>query len=203
MNPQNQQPPANYLDEIATQPQKSQSFGLNLRTVMIAGGLLLVLMIVIVNIAGSMGNARVEPWQRLSARLAATSTIADTSTPSIKNGQLKSINSELKIYLANTQRDMSAPLASLKVQTEKLPAKITTQENGEQILQRLEDARLNAKFDSTYAREMTYQLSTILTLLQELYGGNSSPATKAILENAYNSLAPLQKNVANYSASTE
>lgn len=193
----------NYLDQIAPQQQKKPLFALNLRSILILGGALVVLVIILVTISNLFGSSRLEPWQQLSARLATTAATADSATASIKNNRLKSINSELKIYMVNTQRDMTAPLQTLKIDPAKLPASVVTQENGEAMMQRLEDARLNAKYDSTYAREMTYQLSTILALLSELYNSNPSTATKASLEKAYASLEPIQKNLASYSASTE
>ena len=67
---------------------------------------------------------------------------------------------------------------------------------------RLEDARLNAKYDSTYAREMSYQLATILSLYQKLIPA-STPQTKTILEKATTNLEPIQKDLANFNTSTD
>lgn len=140
---------------------------------------------------------------QLSARLSSTEKIVASATGVIKNNQLKSANSDLKLYLANTIRDIDTPLKNLKIDVAKLPADITTAENGEAIKTRLEDARLNAKYDSTYSREMSYQLSTLLSLLQQLYQSSGRAETKATLKTAYDSLVPIQKTFASFSASNE
>jgi len=69
--------------------------------------------------------------------------------------------------------------------------------------QRLEVGRLNAKFDSTYAREMTYQVATILALLQQLYSAGAGPQTQAFLKTAYNNLEPTYTALSKLSASNE
>ncbi len=202
MNPQNQ-PPANYLDQIAPQQQKRPLFALNLKTISLLAGVVIVLGIIIANIGAMAGSSRLAPWQRLSARLATTQKTADTASPLIKNSGLRSLNSELKIQLANANRDLATPITALKVDPAKLPVSITTAEDGAGMTARLEDARLNAKYDSTYAREMSYQLSTLLTLLSQLYNSGVGPQTQEALKKAYDNVAPIQKNIAEFNASTE
>ena len=76
-------------------------------------------------------------------------------------------------------------------------------ESSEAMLARLEDGRLNAKYDSTYAREMSYQLATTLALLQELYKTNVGPQTKQYLQQSYDNLVPTYKAISEFSASNE
>lgn len=154
-------------------------------------------------VGSSLTQARVEPWERLSARLAATAKIVDASTGKIKNSQLRSINSDTKLYITNTQRDLAKPLAALSINSEKLPKSILASESGQAMATRLENGRLNAKYDSTYAREMTYQLATLLALLQQLYGTNVTEATKDSLKSWYDNLLPIYKSVSEFSASNE
>jgi hypothetical protein len=113
------------------------------------------------------------------------------------------VNSDLKLYLTNTKRDIATPLKALDINPEKLPATIVSQEKNTGIVDRLEDGRLNAKYDSTYAREMKYQLATILSLLQKLYTTNVGPQTKAMLKSQYDNLLPAYNTVSTFSTSTE
>lgn len=202
MNPSSQ-PPIDYLNQIAPSAPKKQIFQLNMRTILIGLVALIALFVAISMITGLISSNQKKPWMQLSAKLATTQEIVTDSSTKIKNGQLKSTNSDLKLYLANTIRGAEEPLSSLDINPEKLPKDITDAEGGEAMIARLEDARLNAKFDSTYAREMTYQLTNLLTLLQQLQQSSGKTETKAFLQTAYDSLVPLQEKVADFSASNE
>lgn len=163
----------------------------------------IALVLILVAIVNSVASSGKEPWQRLSARLDATAVVVNASGTKIKNSQLRSLNSDLKLYLTNTQRDLATPLANLNIDPAKLPASVLAAESSTEMQQRLEDGRLNAKFDSTYAREMTYQVATILSLLQQLYSSGVSTSTKTFLENAYNNLEPTYTALSKFSASNE
>ena len=202
MNPQQQLPP-NYLDEIAPQAAK-RSFVLGkTRLILLAGVLAIVAVCILIAVVNQMNASRVGPWERLTARLATTNAVASSSERKIKNSQLRSTNSNVKISLTNTQRDLAKPLATIGINAEKLTPSIVKSESGEAMLARLEDARLNAKYDSTYAREMSFQLSNLLTLLRQLYSSSSNPDNKAFLETTYNNFEPVQKSLSEFSASNE
>ena len=203
MNPQNGQTPLDYLNQIAPQAQKKPVFTLNWKTITLGILVLITLILILANVASGIANAQKEPWERYTARLAATGKMVDSSSGKIKNSQLRSLNSDLKLYINNTQRDLATPLANLGINPEKLPQSITKKENSEEALARLEDGRLNARYDSTYAREMSYQLATTLALIQQLYKSNVSAPTKLFLEDAYKNLAPTYEAISKFSASNE
>lgn len=203
MNPQNGQTPLDYLNHISPQAPKKPAFALNMRTILLGALILIVIVIIIANVAGGLANSSKEPWQQYAAKLAATAEIVDSSSGKIKNSQLRSLNSDLKLYITNTQRDLATPLANLSIDPQKLPASVLKKESSEETLARLENGRLNAKYDSTYAREMSYQLLTTLALLQKLYQSNVTPETKEFLKNAYDNLNPTYKTISEFSASNE
>ena len=202
MNPQQPMSP-NYLDEISPQAPK-RSFMLNKTRLFILIGIAAVIVVIILSVTVStISNARKQPWERLSARLTATSEVAESSGKKIKNSQLRTINSNIKISLTNTQRDLVAPLITADVNVKKLSPSVVASESSAQMLTRLEDARLNAKYDSTYAREMNYQLSNLLTLLNQLYISSSNESNKAFLKATYDNFQPVQDTLAQFSASNE
>lgn len=203
MTPQNGQTPLDYLNQIAPQAPKKPLFKLNLRTVIFGALAALALIILIAIISSSASNARKSPWEHLSARLSATATVVDSSSTLIKNSQLRSLNSDLKLYITNTQRDLATPLKGLGINAAKLPSSITAAESTTAMAARLEDGRLNAKYDSTYAREMSYQTATILALLKQIYNSGVGPNTKKLLEDAYNNLEPTYTAISEFSASNE
>lgn len=202
MNPQQQLPP-DYLDQIAPRPAK-HSFVLSKTRLIVLVGIAAVIVVIILSVVvGAISNARKEPWERLSARLTATSEVVDSSSGKIKNSQLRSTNSNVKISLTNAQRDLATPLKAMSIDPKKLSTSITTAESSEAMLARLEDARLNAKYDSTYAREMSYQLSNLLTLLQQTYSSTSNLSNKTFLKTTYDNFQPVQKSLSEFSASNE
>lgn len=203
MNQQNGQTPLDYLNQIAPQAPKKQLFALNLRTVLLGAVAVVILIIIIATVSGIVTSSSKAPWQRFSARLNATTTVVEDSTGKIKNSQLRSINSDLKLYLTNTKRDLAPAMKALEINTEKLPASIVAEESSTAMSERLEDGRLNARYDSTYAREMTYQLATLLSSLQALYASNVGPQTKELLKTAYDNLLPTYKSVSEFSTATE
>jgi hypothetical protein len=202
MNPQQQLPP-DYLDQIAPQPIKHSWMLNRTHLFVLIGVTAFVVIIALAVIAGAINTSHQEPWERLAARIAATSEVANSSDGKIKNSQLRSTNSTVKISLTNAQRDLTAPLAAIGIKADKLPKAVLAQESSTAMLARLEDARLNAKYDSTYAREMSYQLSNLLTLLKQIYASSSNQSNKTFLQTTYNNFAPAQKTLSEFSASNE
>ena len=202
MNPQ-QQTPYDYLDQIAPQAVK-HPFMLNKTRLFVLVGIIAVIIVIILSvIVGAISSARKDPWERLAARVDATAAVANSSEGKIKNSELRSINSNVKISLTNTTRDLIAPLITANVNSKKLSKPILEQESSTKMIARLEDARLNAKYDSTYAREMNYQLSNLLTLLKQLYSTSSNEKNKTFLKATYDNFAPVQQSLAEFSASNE
>lgn len=205
MNPPNGQNSLDYLNQIAPTAQKSGGFqfGLNLKTIILASIAVIIVVIALAATVGIINGGKTKPWQQLPARLALVGTVADDATKNIKNSTLRTYNSDLRIYLTNTGRELDAQLTKRGINAKKLPTSITAAESDAAMLQRLEVGRLNAKYDSTYAREMSYKLSTILALLSQMYTQGGSTETKTFLEKAYSDLLPTQKAIAEFSASNE
>lgn len=203
MNPQNGQTPLDYLNQIAPKQQKKPLFALNLRSVLIVGIGLIIIVIILSVIASAVSSGRKTPWQHLSARITATQTIANNATGKLKSSQLRSINSDLKIALTNTERELAPVFTSMGVDTKKLPEKVLAAESADETLARLETGRLNAKYDSTYAREMNFQVSRVLALYQEIFSSTNSTNTKELINTAYADLAPSQKALTDYTSTKE
>jgi len=198
----NQQVPANYLDQIAARPQKTGFLSSRLRRIfMILGGLTVVVLILSI-VSGLTGSGRDTSWYQLVARLNATAEVADSSSGKLKSSQLRSLNSEVGIFITNTNRDIAAPLERMKIDVAKTPESVAASEAAQPMLDRLEDARLNAVYDRTYAREMTYQLALLLSQLRQMYDSTNDEETKSFLETTFNNLQATHTAFANYSEST-
>lgn len=200
MNSNNQPPiPANYLDQIATKPQRKLDM---FRKKPILTGLLLgffiitVVLLIISGIVASRGHS----LEYLAARLVSTEEITTDATSKIKSSKLKALNSSLNSYLTNAIRDVTPILKDENINIDKLDKKITAAESNTEILAKLEDARLNAVYDRTYASEMAYQLDTILTLSTEVYNNSNNDDLKTALRTIYSNLNDIQKQLADYSS---
>ncbi|MEI7689492.1 MAG: hypothetical protein WCI79_00820 [Candidatus Saccharibacteria bacterium] len=198
MNPETPQAPLDYLNQIAPQMAKKTIFS-NKKMLIIGGlGALAVLIMLIAGIS-SLFN-KVDQTEQLAARLLTTQAIVENAIPKIKNSQLRTFNGNIKIYLTNTIRDITPILANSKITIDALSAGTTSAESGDATLAALEDARLNAIYDRTYAREMSYQIDKVLTLMNQIYKSTSNEELKTFLDGAYKNLEPTQKQFADFNA---
>ena len=195
--------PTDYLNQIAPQAPKRSPFSFGLKQIIIIGGALVVLVIILALIVNTFSTGSRGPMEHLSARLTATETVITNAQANLKSSKLRSLNSNLKLYMTNTNRDIVAPLESAGIDIKKLDKKIIAEESTEALAARLEDARLNAVYDRTYAREMTYQLGTLLTLMNQIYTSTKSTELKTFLKSAYDNLRPTQESLGNFSTATD
>lgn len=197
MNPNNNQPlPVDYLDQIATGHQKKSG---PLQSKPLVIGLIIALLIAALLTIFNSLNSSSTSVARLAARLTVTAGMHKTSTTAVQDSDLKSINSELNIYLTNTLRDIEPIMVKNGTKTANLDKKLLASESVAKTLTKLEDARLNGIYDRTYSREMSYQLQTIMVLLRQLYKSSNNSDTKTFLQNSYDNLLPIQQKLANFS----
>lgn len=191
-------PPYDYLDQIAPKTTKPGMFKPGPKLFALIGGVLVIIVIILSITVNTIVGARQQPLQKLPARLTATETVVSDAQVNLKSSQLRSLNSSLRLYLTNVNRDIGGVLGPAGVDVTKLSQSIKDQESTTELTDRLEDARLNGVYDRTYAREMAYKLATILTLLQEIYAGNYSSDVKAFAKEMYASLQTTQEGFDNY-----
>ncbi|MBC7564991.1 hypothetical protein H7100_02035 [Candidatus Saccharibacteria bacterium] len=192
--------PTDYLNQIAPQAPKKAMFSFGIKQILILGLGLVVLVSILAIVVNSFAGGKQEPLERLSASLTSTQTVVDSAQPNLKSSELRSLNSNLKLYMTNTNRDIAAPLLSAGVGGKKISKSIAASESTTDLSARLEDARLNAVFDRTYAREMAYKLGTLMTLMNQIYTSTGNAELKTFLESAYKNLKPTQESFANFTS---
>jgi hypothetical protein len=200
MYPNNNQytTPVDYLNQIAPNAPK-KSF-LNGKPPILLAGTTAVLLLIIVMSIGSLLSGGPKPTAQLAARLLSTETVASGATTNLKNSQLRALNSDLKLYLTNTIRDITPLLTNQNINIKSLDKNIVASESNADMLSRLEDARLNAVYDRTYAREMAYQLDTVLTLMLQINNDTNSKSLKSFLTDARSNLEPIQQQFDSFNA---
>lgn len=185
--------PVEYLNQIAPQGPSGRRFSRK-QVAILGGALLLAFIGIAVMVVANAGPNTTQLTQRLAARTQATSGIANDMQSKLRSSELSAANGTLRILLTNTLTQMS----SLGVDTGKLDATIVAQESAAELAATLEDARLNGVLDRTYAREMAYQLQTILTLMSQIHEMSDNAQLREFLEKSYTDLEPLQQQFANY-----
>jgi hypothetical protein len=201
MNPnENQQPsvPTDYLNQIAPKPT-IRIGNITQNKPIFFGGIAIILLVIII-LAGSILAGGNRSSEQLAVSLITTETATTDATSKIQSSQLLSFNSNLNIYLINTIREIESVLAKNNVSTSNLNSTAKSDKTNVKLLAKLEDARLNATYDRTYAREMAYRLDTILTLMRQIYTSTSDSSLKTTVENAYNDLIPTQRQFADFNA---
>ncbi|MEO5950750.1 MAG: hypothetical protein ABIQ04_04860 [Candidatus Saccharimonadales bacterium] len=201
MNPNQEEYSIDYLNQIAAPAKKP---GLDKKfLLLIGGGLLFAIILVVVLVSlGNGGNASPSKLQTLEARINTLSTISTSAKQNIKSNSLRTTNANLIIFLTNADRDGTAPLLAAGVAKDKIDKAITAAESGDTLKKTLEDARLNATYDRTYAREMDYQLETLSALMKGIYESTSSKSMKDFLDTTDTNLATIRKQLSDFSDTT-
>lgn len=134
-----------------------------------------------------------------------TKTLSETTKESqknIKNQSLSTANSSLTIQLSSISTNLAKSFADAGVSTEKVSPEIVAAESNEELLKKLEDARLSGTFDRVYSRELSYQLQMTLTLMNDIHARTNNADLKKQLEESYKNIEPLQKQIADFSGAT-
>lgn len=200
MQPGQTEYPIDYLNQIAPEQKKP---GMNGKWVLILIGLGVVGVIFIAISFLSSAGGSTQKLQTLTARMQTLQKISVGAEKNIKSGSLRSTNSTLSLFLTNATRDIEKPLANNGVKIKSLDKNIVKKEDGAKVTAALEDARLNATYDRTYAREMGFQLETLHNLMQDIYSSTKSKSLKEFLDTTSKNITPIQKQLTDFNAASE
>lgn len=190
--------PSDYLDKIASPPQQSRLSTKQLLFI-VGGGLLLVVIFIMIILSMNRDSTAIST-ERLALRLQTLQKVSQSAHKNIKSSSLRSINSNLKTSLINTNRDIAVPLEAAEINLKKAEPSLIAEENGIELTERLENARLNVSFDSTYAREMSFELERTSILMSSLLAKTRSTSLKAFLQSSIKDLVALQKQFSAYNS---
>lgn len=190
MNPDNNPYPNNYLDTIAVQPQVKTMSPVLLWTVI--GGVLVFAVVVLLLVLNG-GSSSTDSLTRFGARMNSLQAISEDSQENLKSSDLRTLNSNLTLVLTNANRDLKEPFTTLGIKPENKKLATVTEVAAEtaELNGRLEDARLNAVFDRTYAREMSYYLKSLRMDIRHIYKSTKNTELKQALETTDSNLSPI------------
>ncbi len=196
----NTQAPIDYLNQIAPQPKRP---GVDKRAVGAVVAIIVTVLTIVIGFLIFISNSAAGPktsMVTLAARMQAMQEVSDKAQKNIKSSQLRSVNSNLKILLTNANRDIAAPLAIEKIDVTKLDKTAVAKEKADKITATLEDARLNATFDDTYAREMGFKLATIAVLMQQISEQSKSKSMQEFLLETDENLQPIKQQLESFNS---
>jgi uncharacterized protein (UPF0333 family) len=200
MQPNQVEYPIDYLNQIAPEQKKP---GMDGKWVLGLIGLGVVAVIFIAIFFLSSGTSSTQKLQTLAARMQTLQKISDSAEKNIKSSSLRTTNSTLSIFLTNANRNIETPLKNNKVDAKKLDKSIVKKEDGSKVTAALEDARLNATYDRTYGREMSFQLDTLHNLMQDIYTSTKSKSLKEFLVSTDDNLTPIRKQLTDFNTTSE
>ena len=201
MQPNQNEYPIDYLNQIAPEEKKPL---MNSRIILVIVGILVVLAAVVafLVLVSSGGASDGQKLQTLSARMQTLEKISKAAGKNIKSGSLQTTNSTLSLFLTNANRDIVTPLQNNGIKASNLDKTIVKKEDGSKVTAALEDARLNAIYDRTYAREMSFQLDTLASLMKQIYTTTKSKSLKEFLLTTDTNLKPIRTQLAEFNAAT-
>ncbi len=183
-----------YLDQISTplKPQKTANHKLILIIMVLLG------LLVLVGVAALLLSSRpstLDKASELSARMESLVEISKDQHSYLRDNDLRSDNTAYTIFLTNAIADLEAPLEAAGIEKD-VTASIEAAESAHssELTSEFDDARLNVVLDRTYAREMTYQIEVLQTMMRQVYDGTDNEELRTFLDNAYRNLTPIAES---------
>lgn len=202
MQPDNPQFSSDYLNQIAA-PAPVKTLNPLVLWGLIGGLLVLAILVIVFVSSAANGGGSTSSLTGVGAKIDNLKTVSEAAQKNIQSGELRSLNGNLTLALTNADRDLADPLKANHIKlTDKKDSTVSKVTSDFDALNgRLEDARLNAVYDRTYAREMTYALKTLHSDMSVLYKSTSSNKLKTILNTTDTNLSPLVDSFASFNAS--
>lgn len=197
MQPNTQQYPIDYLEEISTAPKKSGASNDKLFFIVIIGGLLTAALAGILAFSNFGFNDK-ESAARLSLRLSNLQTVTESSQKNITSSKLRGINANLSITLVGATSEANGYATASGIDVKKISPSITASESVEELTVLLENARLNSTLDRVYAREMNYQLEALVSLLSYIETNTKSTSFRELASTIRQQIEPIQKQFLNF-----
>ena len=194
----NQTPPqATYLDQIAA-PQAANTIK-PWQLWSFIGGVLLLVIILVVALMNAGGPSVGTRLSNFVYRVNALNDIADTNEENVQNSQLVADNAQMESILTGISQQSTDALASSGISKLSDTPKDSpiTAEFGK-LSNELDDARLNAVFDRTYAREVAYQLATLRAEIAAMLAHTNSESVTTYLKTSDGNLKPLEKEFSDF-----
>lgn len=172
--------PMDYLNSIAA-PTQTKMISPWLLWLAI-GGFLAVLLVIGSALVFGGGESKVERYNNFLYRVQSLEGLTKDSAKKIKSSQLLAANGSLSTIIGGAEAEITkySPSANNK-KALKAPKDSPILAEFVALDARLDDARLNVRFDTIYAREVTYQISKLRAEINMVYNETKSPGLQTYL----------------------
>ena len=167
---------------------------------------LLIFLSVLGNIFGAQARKEQDAIERVDLKAHFLNQSLTEYLPYLKSSALRTYSSSTSATLTNTVRDLT-PLISTYydydegISPEYLTPALLSEESlaASDFSSTLETARLNGILDRTFQRELTLQLTLLLTSLSDAAARTDKEDIQDVFETAYASLSTIRAQVESYS----
>ena len=160
---------------------------------LISGRTLTVLVLLVLAIAVGLvlliaSGDRSGPLQaRVSARQTTTLRLVADGKKNLSSDQLTKLNAELQVVLISDNVTLQSALAGAGLK--KVDKKVTAAETDSLTFMKLQTAKVNGQYDSTYRGVLLQKLDSLRGLLKELYSETKNKQLKAAVNAEYKHLS--------------
>lgn len=187
-----------YLNQIA--PKQSNS-GMSNKLFFIIIGIVVFLAMIVGAMVFSSGSDNTDKVLTLAIKTGQLQTITTGANERITSNKLQVTNSSLDLHLNNIGRELAEPLLAEGVNLEELIESSIEGGDNAELLETLDEARLNAVYDRVYAREMSYELAVMFALVSEIEIETTDPDILKTLADLRKNLTPIREELAGFNES--
>ncbi len=180
-----------YLNQIST-PPSTRGFDKKTKLIIIGLGLACVMGLGLIFIAANQNNKGPSSIDMI-ARLKQLKAVSEEFNPKLRDSQLQTANSSLIAVLTTADATIDDPAAAAGVDLKKQAKKIAELSTDQKVIDKLNDAYLNANLDNTYTHEMNVKLVDTLSMMERLEKKVRSNKMKQFLSKTGTDLRNIQK----------
>lgn len=200
MYPDQNQYSIDYLNQIAA-PQKKPGVSNKIFAIIIIVGVLIAAFVGLAALTSASGGPK-KDLTTLSLRLSNLQGVTTRAQQTIQSSKLQTANSNLSLFLSNTNRELQTPLANSKIDMKKVDKALVAEESLAPLDAKLVEAEMMVQYDTVYASELNYQLNMILAMMNKIDKQTKSKSLKSFIADTKKNLLPIQQQVQDYIKST-
>ncbi|MDR0397634.1 MAG: hypothetical protein LBH36_00400 [Candidatus Nomurabacteria bacterium] len=189
---------ASYLDKISSKTVAKDS--------LFSGRMLVLIGILVCTIIGTIGimiaSGGESPKTSSETLYLRATNLQKTATnyhKFLKSSSLRAANTTFQVQLTDLIQNLKSELEKINIKVDKIGKELKADESTriEKINDALEDSRLNVRLDRDYAKEMSFQLNLMISLMQKIEK-SAKKDYKTMLETARPKLQSISEHFSQF-----
>ncbi|PID33019.1 hypothetical protein CR969_02995 [Candidatus Saccharibacteria bacterium] len=180
-----------YLNQISA-PPPAKGFDKKTKLIIAGLGLACIMGLGLIFMMASQGNNGPSNL-KMVARLQQLKNISEEFNPKLRDSQLQTANSSLIAVLITANTAVVEPAADTGIDIKKQAKELKSLSADPQLVEKLNDAELNANLDAAYSHEMNVRLIDTISMMNKLLKKNRSQQMKQFLGKTISDLTNVQK----------